>query len=314
MTANAPDPVPPLNPRFAVPTPLRLSFKTMSTVAPGPTSKLAWHIFAKPARRIRPDRYSVWDEGEPFTVQAAGHELPAWSWGEGPTVLLLHGWSSTATGMSGFVRPLVAAGFRVAAYDAFAHGSSPGVTTSGPEMARHLNEIADRLEARHVVAHSMGTVVLGFAVRGGLDVQRSVLLNAPADMPYFLSQFTRGLGFTEGVKRRMIRRFEEEHSVRWEDCIVEWVANGHEHPTLIVHDDDDVDVPWSHALRVREAWPNHRAITTRGLGHRGSLHSPEVVTAVADFLRGGEVTLPAEVTASDRPHPGQVRRPIGPTV
>jgi pimeloyl-ACP methyl ester carboxylesterase len=291
---------PPPNPRFAIPAPLRLSFRTLSAVAPGPTARLAWHIFAKPPRKPRPDRYDVLPEAETLTVRAAGHDLPAWAWGEGPPVLLLHGWGSSAASMTAFVRPLTHAGFRVVTYDAFAHGVSPGVTTSGPEMARHLNEIADRLGAQHIVAHSMGTVVAGFAIRAGLDVERMALLNAPADMPHFLTLFARGLGFSPAVERRMIRRFEEEHDVRWEDCVVEWVAEGHDAPTLLVHDDSDVDVPWPHAERVRSAWQNNHAITTRSLGHRGGLHAPAVLSATVDFLSGRDAGLPTEVAASDQ--------------
>lgn len=289
--------VPVANPRYAIPTPLRLSFKTMSIVAPGPTAKLAWHIFAKPPRKARPDRYRVMDEARSLSLSAGGHDLAAWEWGDpsGPPAILLHGWGSASVGLGAFVRPIADAGFRVVAYDAHAHGQSPGVTTSGPEMAGHLNEIADRLGAKHILAHSMGTVVAGFALQGGLDVERMVLLNGPADMPYFLSAFTHGLGFNNSVEQRMIRRFEEEHGIRWEDCVVEAVIAGHPAPALLVHDDTDPDVPWPHAERVRAAWQNHRAITTRGMGHRGSLHSPEIVRASVDFLRGDEASLPEVV-------------------
>ncbi len=286
----------PTNPRFVVPTPVRVSFRTLSAVAPGPTARLAWRIFAKPARKAHVDRYGILPEARAHTLRAGGHDLAAWEWGKGPPVLLLHGWGSSALSLGAFVRPLVAAGFRPVAFDAHAHGESPGTTTSGPEMATHLNEIAGRLGAKHVVAHSMGTVVAGFGVKGGLAVDRMALLNAPADMPYFLSAFTHGLGFSAAVKRRMIRRFEQEHRLRWEDCVVEWVGEGHSGPTLLVHDDGDPDVPWAHAERVRGAWRNHHAITTRGLGHRGSLHAPEIVSATTAFLAGRDRGLPQEIT------------------
>ncbi len=286
------------NPRFAVPQPIRFSFRTLSRLAPAATARLAWHLFAKPPRKSHVDRYEVLGDARRTSLSAEGHELSAWEWGEGPPVLLLHGWGSSALSLGAFVKPLANAGFRVIAYDAHAHGKSPGVTTTGPVMARHLNQIARDLGARHVVAHSMGTVVAGFGVRDGLDVERMALLNGPADMPFFLSAFTNGLGFSDRVQRRMIARFEREHGLRWEDCVVEWVAEGSTIPTLLVHDDNDPDVPWEHAERVRSAWKNTHAITTRGLGHRGSLHAPEVVAATVDFLRGHETKLPVEVSPS----------------
>ena len=114
-------------------------------------------------------------------------------------------------------------------------------------------------------------------------------------MPHFLSLFTKGLGFTPAVERRMIRRSEEEHSIAWENCVVEWVAGGQAVPALLVHDAADPDVPWPHVERVRRAWTNHHAITTNGMGHRGSLHSDAIVDATSDFLAGRDVVLPTEV-------------------
>ncbi|MGZ5446135.1 MAG: alpha/beta hydrolase [Thermoanaerobaculia bacterium] len=48
----------------------------------------------------------------------------AWSWGEGPAVLLVHGWGGHAAQFQSFVEPLVRAGFRAIAFDAPSHGSS----------------------------------------------------------------------------------------------------------------------------------------------------------------------------------------------
>lgn len=286
------------NPRFQVPAPVRLGFRTLSAIAPGPAARLAWKLFATPSRKIRQDRHGVMASAEPFVLRVRELELPAWSWGDGPTVLLLHGWGSTAESMGGFVQPLVEAGFRAVTYDAHAHGRSPGKVTSGPEMARHLVEVVRQLGADRIVAHSMGTVVCGFAMRAGLSLERMVLLNAPADMPYFLRQFGHGLGFPAGVQRRMIERFEREHGIAWEQCVVEWVADGADVPVLLVHDRSDDDIPWNHALRVRGAWTDHHAIETEGLGHRGALNQPEIHRAAVDFLASNHDELPVRLKGS----------------
>ncbi len=287
----------PANERYQVPAALRTSLRALSMVAPPVAATVAWRMFAKPQRRPAPDRYGVFSEATPLTLRAEGHDLKAWEWGEGTPVLLLHGWSSSSRRLGGFVRPLVDAGHRVIAYDAHGHGESPGGVTSGPEMARHLVEIARALDVRQVVAHSMGTVVTGFAMRQGWQPTRVVLLNAPADMPYFLSLFTRALGFTEPVERRMIQRFEREHSIAWENCTVEAVVGGTPVRALLVHDEQDPDVPWPHAERVRNAWGNHHAVTTRGLGHRGALKAEPVIAASVDFLLGEYGRLPEVVEA-----------------
>lgn len=62
------------------------------------------------------------------------------------------------------------------------------------------------------------------------------------------------------------------------------IAPGVKAPLLIIHDEDDVDVPLRDGKAYVEAWPGARLHTTRSLGHRRILRDPEVIGAVADFL------------------------------
>ena len=55
-------------------------------------------------------------------------------------------------------------------------------------------------------------------------------------------------------------------------------------PLLVVHDEDDVDVPWQDGKTYAEAWPDSTLLTTRGMGHRRILREEEVLHAVAEFL------------------------------
>jgi pimeloyl-ACP methyl ester carboxylesterase len=67
------------------------------------------------------------DQGSPVVLDCG---LAATAWGEGPTVLLAHGWESRRTHWSAFVPALTAAGYRAVAIDAPAHGDSPGETSN----------------------------------------------------------------------------------------------------------------------------------------------------------------------------------------
>lgn len=57
--------------------------------------------------------------------------------------------------------------------------------------------------------------------------------------------------------------------------------------SLVVHDEDDVDVPWQDGKTYAEAWPGSRLMTTTGLGHRRIVREPEVLAAVAEFFKDG---------------------------
>ncbi|MFW6193451.1 MAG: alpha/beta hydrolase [Gemmatimonadota bacterium] len=89
--------------------------------------------------------------------------MATYAWGEeGPTVLLVHGWSSHTGHMTGFVDPLLRRGFRVVAFDGPAHGRSPGARTDifelRPTLVVHDREDEEIpwTEGRRVVERRAG--------------------------------------------------------------------------------------------------------------------------------------------------------------
>ena len=106
--------------------------------------------------------------------------MKVWSWGEGPTVLLVHGWNGRATQLGAFVEPLLARGYRVVAFDAIGHGESAGKQSSLPEFANCIRQIADELGGVYaIVAHSLGGAATTFALAYGLRAERLVYVSHP---------------------------------------------------------------------------------------------------------------------------------------
>jgi pimeloyl-ACP methyl ester carboxylesterase len=83
--------------------------------------------------------------GNNYRLPFEGGELAVTTWGEkGPSVLLMHGWGGARAQMTGFVEPLLAAGYRVVAYDQPAHGESDGKTTNVLEVAPTMDLVMKR--------------------------------------------------------------------------------------------------------------------------------------------------------------------------
>ncbi len=126
-------------------------------VAPGPAARVAEQLFSRPRRHPkRPWELALAERAEPL-VLAGG--LRALAWGEGPVVLLVHGWSGRGTQLAAFVEPLVAAGHRVLALDGSAHGDSPGRLTNLPAFADALRAVGVEYEPLPVVTHRLADVV-----------------------------------------------------------------------------------------------------------------------------------------------------------
>ena len=108
----------------------------------------------------------VIERGNNYRLPFAGGELSVTTWGTtGPAILLMHGWGGARAQMTGFVDPLLSAGYRVIAYDQPAHGESDGRTTNLLEIAPSMDLIAEKEGPfQAVVAHSFGTLITSYAL------------------------------------------------------------------------------------------------------------------------------------------------------
>ena len=129
-----------------------------------------------------------------------GHKVAAYSWGDGPPVLLVHGWGGHAGHLADFVAPIVEAGFRAIAIDLPAHGRSGGRLSSLVHFGTAIIVAAHRFGPLHgIVAHSLGGAGVIRAVIGGLSAGRVVLLAPPAQFNDFWRLFRRSLGMPDAV-------------------------------------------------------------------------------------------------------------------
>jgi pimeloyl-ACP methyl ester carboxylesterase len=55
-------------------------------------------------------------------------------------------------------------------------------------------------------------------------------------------------------------------------------------PALVIHDADDVSVPWQQGEMIAAAWPGARFMKTQGLGHGRILRNRDVVEAAVTFI------------------------------
>lgn len=265
---------------------LRAVFSTVGSVAPGIAARWAETIFCTPPRHEpRTAEEAFLAQGRRFTVRSEGQQIAAWEWGTGPIVALVHGWGSRAGRFSLMAAALVDAGFRVVAHDGPAHGASTGRFASLPEFARALRAVADTAGPMHgVVGHSLGGAATVLALRDGLSAERVVLLAAPSDVTRFSTAFEDYLRLPPVTRIAMRRNLEHRLHMRWDQLHLPTIARSLRPRALLIHDRDDIDVPYEEGVEVAEAWPGARLLATEGLGHRALLRDPNVVREIVGFL------------------------------
>jgi pimeloyl-ACP methyl ester carboxylesterase len=247
-------------------------------------------FFSPPQYEVKPRDRAILEQGNNIRFSFDGGELAVTTWSDdGPTVLLMHGWGGARVQMTGFMKPLLAAGYRVVAFDQPAHGDSDGQMTNILEIAPTMDLIAKRegpFEA--VIAHSFGTLITSFAL-----INRYFPL--PARLIY-LGSFNRLLDslprfqvmaglpdpIMDGLRDMIYANFGKDVlDAIWNEKMTQSI----DIPALMFHDIADNVTPIEDSRAIAHVWQSARLIETQGLGHRGALQSAEVHKQVVDFLQ-----------------------------
>ncbi|AKF02912.1 alpha/beta hydrolase [Sandaracinus amylolyticus] len=268
----------------------RTALQVAAAASPDVAARLAERFFTTARRAPRPAReLEALSRARHFLIPSEGSPLAAWEWGEaGPRVLLVHGWEGRGAQLAPVAERLAALGFRAVAFDAPAHGDTPGTTCTFFDVARAIEHAARALGPLHaIVAHSMGGAALTWAVRSHGLAKRYVVIAPPADLRDFSRGFARMMGLSDELRVRMERRIEERYDVSLDDVVTEKTAAKQYAPLLVVHDVGDQEVPFDKGRRLADAWPGATLMRTEGLGHRRILREREVVRAVERFVAWG---------------------------
>ncbi len=225
------------------------------------------------------------DGAHAFDVHVGDRVLVGWEAGDGPTVLLVHGWGGRSTDLAVLATRLVAAGHRVVAVDLPAHGSSPGTTTD-------LFELRDAVVATGraagplagIVAHSLGSVAALLAVADGLPVDRLAVLAPPATLDAAVQRQMRRVGLRGAGETRLRARIEQRYGPDvWQTLDAADTGPRVDAEVLVVHDVDDREVPVGEGVRVARALGTEPVLTT-GLGHGRIVVDEAVAVRVVDHL------------------------------
>lgn len=270
---------------------VRGTFQTVGRIAPGLAARWAEALFFRPPRApFRANEEAFLSTGTPISFPTSRGTLAGWSWGSGPTVLLVHGWGSRAARFRVVAEALLARGFRAVSYDHPAHGASPGTRTSLVEVSGVLGEVAGQLGELHAaVGHSLGGAAIAVALHRGLALRRAALIAPFGAPPDFLHRFA-SLVHLPGPAREIMRgNIERRFGLTFADIHIERLVPALRTPALIVHDRGDQDIPLSEGEGIARAWTGARLVVTEGLGHHAIMRDPGVAGQIANFVADGSV-------------------------
>lgn len=267
--------------RFVAP-----ALRATQAVSPSAAAALAeWLFFRVPPAKVSERGRQFLARGTRFDLMVDGRRVVGWTWGDGPTAYLVHGWGGSSGRLYPLAEALLSTGRRLVMFDAPGHGASGTGLSSMPEFARSLKAVVERAgPPEFIVAHSMGASASTLAASWGVRASRYVFLAPAANPVEWAWAFGKMLRLTPGVMERLRARSEHRLRFNWDDIDIRVHSRGMTSPLLVIHDREDPTVPFSNGADISRSWPGARLVETKGLGHSDILRDQAVIGQVLEFL------------------------------
>lgn len=266
----------------------RATLRGFGTLAPRAAAAWAERSFLTPIRAPQLKLAPPVASAERYRIPFDGGRLALTRWGEGPAVLLVHGWGGTSRDLWRLVDTLVAYGFAPVTLDLPAHGKSDGRRTTLIQCAEAVRRVGTAVAPIHAaVAHSLGAPATALAMLKGLRLERLVMVAPPRSLYDTMSKNAREAGLPEHVFLEVTGNVASRLQIDWAELDTDWMAARLDVPLLVVHDEEDRLSPWTHGAAVARAAPRGTLLTTAGLGHRAVLANDHVIAQVAAFVADG---------------------------
>jgi pimeloyl-ACP methyl ester carboxylesterase len=205
--------------------------------------------------------------------------------GTGPTVLLNHGWESNSFRWKYLVDPLRKLDYNIISIDAPAHGNSDGTLFTAVKYSRVIKTTIELYEPQIVIAHSVGAMATIFqeSKNSHASIKKLILLGSPNRLEVIMKDYQTLVSFNDGVYKSLNHLLKNNFGYYIKDFNASDFAKKMAIPTLVIHNPNDLIVPFEAMKEIASAMPNAITHTSETGGH--SLYTQEVIDEVVKFLK-----------------------------
>lgn len=268
-----------------------LAGKILSKISPFLASRYAAWLFLKPFRYTLPAREKELDEimeHEKLIVPGIERDIVVYknlTANSGKRILLAHGWSGRGTQMPDIALALIKEGYEIISFDAPAHGRSSGKMSMMPYFIDSIKFLEEQYGPFYgAIGHSLGGMSLLKAVKDGLDLQKLIVIGTANSVTNITKEFAQNMQLGLKVAGIMKAYFDERFGEDMDNLSGALSAEGVHIPTLVIHDEDDVDVEISSAYEIKNSLKQGELFVTKGLGHRKILGDKKVINKITTFF------------------------------
>ena len=253
--------------------------------------RFAVHLWTKPSKlkslKVE-EELLLSSEAFLLKVKPINKTINCYHWrGEGPKILLVHGWSGRASNMFKIIQKLKQNNFDVYAFDAPAHGKSNGSNTNLPEFISCIESLALKLSPIYaLVGHSLGGFASVYCAAKKIKLDKIVLLCPVNNIYQLFETFFNYARLKVKTRELMINYFFEKTGIKINNELAsEKLVKQINSKVLLIHDQSDKQLSILDSKRIKKNIVNGTFYFTKGLGHSRLLRNDKVVKKIISFLR-----------------------------
>ena len=264
------------------------SFKIFERLAPFLAERMALRLFLNPPRHQIPEWQKQYLEcANKSTILVKNNLIKVYQWGTGPAILLVHGWGGRGSQLSAFIPSLINMGYSVIAFDGPAHGNSSGKRCDMFDFASVIHAIAKEHSLHSIISHSFGSACTLLALsQFQINISKLILIGCPDSAIWVTEAFGKTLSISSKTISGMRKKLENQYGNKWtwEDLSLVKLISQVVRPILLVHDLDDLEIPYQQALELKKANSLCEIFTSMGQGHRRILRSENTINKIISFI------------------------------
>jgi predicted alpha/beta hydrolase family esterase len=274
---------------------VRWIFPKLERVWPSAAHRYFIRIFFTPLNYTVPEKeMALQQTAEKFYVRFEGKKIQCYSWGNGPLVMVMHGWAGRATQFRKFIEVLTREGFCVVGFDGPAHGNSEGRTTNIAEFDSVLRLLYEKVgEPEAIIAHSFGGSVILYAAMNGLRVKKLINIASPTIGDEIINTYLKAINGSWQTGNFFKSYILEKYGKPFDEFTALYFIRHIAHPPqlLLVHDTDDKEVSIKHAEQLVSVFPQADLLKTSGLGHTRILKDDAVIRQCVTFIKNERLDI-----------------------
>lgn len=247
-------------------------------------------LFTTPIRHKIPKRELDMDQNtiqKIIKIPAINKEVVVYKYGVSEKrILLVHGWSGRGTQLFKIADEFLKQGYSTISFDAPAHGKSPGKTTIMVDFIASIIEIEKQFGPfTAAIGHSLGGMSVLNAIKKGLKVNHAVVIGSGDIVEDIIDDFIAKLKLKPTVGKLLSLHFEKKYKEKMNDYSAFLAAEKVTVPVLVIHDNNDTEVPVSAGIHIYKYLKNGTLFLTDGLGHRKILGNQKVIEKTVQFIQ-----------------------------